>query len=74
MVTIEAFEIVHANDIKMLAYIKRHEDSIFVRDMIKGKIGSYAMSELLPEQWALWAVKFMRQGVEPVVFTGGDGK
>lgn len=51
---------------ELLAYIKRYESSIFVRDKVDGDWGAYSLAEISPESWGEKVGRFIQEGIVPV--------
>ncbi len=46
--------------------ILKHADRIFVRELVKGRWGSYALSELSATQALTHALRWIREGIVPL--------
>ena len=59
-----------ASDVKTVEglanYISLHKSTIYVREQVKGKWGSYSLSELPTDLAIDHALRFVQQGIVPV--------
>ena len=55
-----------------LAYVRRYEADIFVREQINDKWEAVSLASLPPERWAYWVERWLKEHVMPARVLRGE--